>query len=95
MSDVIGWIAVGVIVALPVIFIGYTLWWAFSRAPLEQRYGDGGLGGGAFNGIEAVFSPSAHEADAERDRQTKRTAPAPTPGDPPWTIDGDHIRISV
>ncbi|MFE6733476.1 hypothetical protein [Microbacterium sp. NPDC057650] len=68
----------------------------YSRRPVEERYGStGGLAGGAFGGLDAAFFPTAHEAGIERDRQTARTAPAPSPGDPPWGIDGDHIRIDV
>lgn len=66
---------------------------AYSRVPLEKKYENSGGGlGGAF---DAVWMPSAHEAGMERDRQTKRTAPAPAPGDPPSTIHGDRIVIDV
>jgi len=65
----------------------------FSRMPIEKKYESGGGGlGGAF---EAVWSPTAHEAGIERDRQTQRTAPAPSPGDPPDTIDDGRIRLDV
>lgn len=64
----------------------------YSRVPLEKKYENSGGGlGGAF---DAVWMPSAHEAGIERDRQTKRTAPAPSPGDPPATI-SDKGRIVI
>lgn len=65
----------------------------FSRVPLEKKYETSGGGlGGAF---DAVWSPSAHEAGIERDRQTQRTAPAPSPGDPPDAIDDGRIRLDL
>ncbi|TFB18174.1 hypothetical protein E3V93_16940 [Microbacterium sp. 3H14] len=65
----------------------------FSRIPIEKKYESGGGGlGGAF---DAVWSPSAHEAGIERDRQTQRTAPAPSPGDPRDTIDDGRIRLDI
>lgn len=65
----------------------------FSRVPIEKKYETSGGGlGGAF---DAVWSPSAHEAGIERDRQTQRTAPAPSPGDPPDTIDDGRIRLDL
>lgn len=67
--------------------------YGFARMPIEKKYeGSGGGLGGAF---DAVWSPTAHEAGIERDRQTKRTAPAPSPGDPPSTIDGDRILLDL
>ncbi len=65
----------------------------YARIPIEKKYeGTGGGFGGAF---DAIWMPSAHEAGMERDRQTKRTAPAPAPGDPPWTIDEGRITLDV
>lgn len=96
MNEVVGWMWVILLLALPVAMIGTVLWWAFAPQPLEKKYGsNGGLVGGGLAGFDAAFSPTGHEAGIERDRQTKRTAPAPAPGDPPWTIDGDSIRIDV
>lgn len=67
--------------------------YGFARMPIEKKYeGSGGGLGGAF---DAVWSPTAHEAGIERDRQTKRTAPAPSPGDPPSAIDGDRIILDL
>lgn len=31
----------------------------------------------------------------ERDRQTQRTAPAPSPGDPPDALDDGRIRVDI
>ncbi|MFK4759688.1 hypothetical protein ACI3KS_02015 [Microbacterium sp. ZW T5_45] len=75
------WIAVSVAAAAMIVIMVVAV---YSRVPLEKKYENSGGGlGGAF---EAVWMPSAHEAGIERDRQTKRTAPAPAPGDPPSTI---------
>lgn len=83
-------IAILLVVATAVI-IGLVI--AYSRMPLEKKYENSGGGlGGAF---DAVWMPSAHEAGMERDRQTKRTAPAPAPGDPPWAIGDGRITLDV
>jgi hypothetical protein len=93
MSDVIGWVIIAAWLAVPLMLIVMAVRFTLSRRPLEKKYAirSGGIGGG----FDAVWSPSAHDADAERDRQSERTAPAPTADDPPWTIDGDHIRIKL
>lgn len=93
MADIVGWLIVGAWMATPVVILGLTLRWILYPGPVEKKYE--GTGGGFVAGFDAVFSPSAHEAGIERDRQTKRTAPAPAPGDPPWTIDDGRIRIDV
>ncbi|MBO9626063.1 MAG: hypothetical protein J7484_06790 [Microbacterium sp.] len=65
----------------------------YAKVPLEKKYENTGGGfGGAF---DAIWMPSAYEAGMERDRQTKRTAPAPAPGDPPWTIGEGRITLDV
>ncbi|WP_334152593.1 hypothetical protein [Microbacterium sp.] len=65
----------------------------YSSLPLEKKYESSGGGlGGAF---DTVWSPSAHEAGMERDRQTQRTAPAPAPGDPPDAIDEGRITLDL
>ncbi len=66
----------------------------FSRKPVEQKY-EHGAGGGLVGVFDAVWSPSAHEAGQERDRQTRRTAPAPAPGDPPCALEDGRIVIHV
>lgn len=73
--------------------LGFAAWTLLHRAPLEKRYA--GRGGGIGGAFDSVFAPSSLDAETERDRQTRRTAPAPTPGDPPWGIDGDRIRIDL
>jgi hypothetical protein len=65
----------------------------FARAPIEKKYDSAGAGLGA--GLDAVWAPTAHEAGTERDRQTQRTAPAPSPGDAPGEMDDGHIRVDV
>ncbi|WAA64599.1 hypothetical protein [Microbacterium oxydans] len=85
-------VSVGVLLLLAAAVI-LLIAFGFSRMPIEKKYESGGGGlGGAF---EAVWSPTAHEAGIERDRQTQRTAPAPSPGDPPDTIDDGRIRLDV
>jgi hypothetical protein len=65
----------------------------FSRASIDSKYESAGGGlGGAF---DAIWSPTAHEAGMERDRQTQRTAPAPAPGDPPDALSDGRIRIDI
>ncbi|OAN40246.1 hypothetical protein [Microbacterium sp. H83] len=93
MTDALGMlltIAILLVVAIVVIVVIVAV---YSRMPLERKYesAGGGLGGS----FEAVWMPSAHEAGMERDRQTKRTAPAPSPGDPPSRIDGDRITLDL
>ena len=90
--------ALGTVVTIGVLVLAAgavvaVLAYGFSRMPIEKKYeGSGGGLGGAF---DAVWSPSAHAAGIERDRQTKRTAPAPSPGDPPSAIDGDRIVLDL
>lgn len=79
-------VAVGLVIVVAVVH-------TFASLPLEKKYESSGGGlGGAF---DAVWSPSAHEAGIERDRQTQRTAPAPSPGDPPDTIDEGRITLDL
>ena len=92
-----GWSIILLLIALPVLLGGVVLVVLYASKPLEQKYlvSGGGVPGGYASGLEAVFAPTAHEAGVELDRMTKRTAPAPVAGDPPWAIDGDRIRIDV
>ena len=89
---------VGVIVTVGVLMLLVSavivmIAFGFSKVPIEKKYESSGGGlGGAF---DAVWSPTAHEAGMERDRQTQRTAPAPAPGDPPDTIDDGRIRLDL
>lgn len=97
LDAVLGWGAVMLVIVVPIVLGGAGVAVLLGSKPLERRYSSsgGGLAGGFASGLEAAFAPSAHEAGIERDRQTRRTAPAPASGDPPWTIDGDRIRIDV
>lgn len=94
MRDVLGWATViGVLITGPGLLI-FGLMHTFSRKPVEQKYeglSSGGLGGA----FDAIWSPSAHEAGMERDRQTQRTAPAPAPGDPPSPIADGRITLDL
>lgn len=92
-NTVIGWISVAVPVTAALYVVVYAVWTLIRRRPLEQRYPVRGGGiGGAF---DSVFAPSSLEAESERDHQTRRTAPSPAPGEPPWNIAGDRIRIDL
>lgn len=90
--------SVGVIVTVAVLLLLVSavivmIAFGFSKVPIEKKYETSGGGlGGAF---DAVWSPTAHEAGIERDRQTQRTAPAPSPGEPPDTIDDGRIRLDI
>lgn len=93
MTDTLGMLLTIVLLLAAAIAIIVMIVTAYAKAPLEKKYesGGGGLGGS----FEAVWMPSAHEAGIERDRQTKRTAPAPAPGEPPSRIDGDRIVLDI
>ncbi|MGK3947484.1 hypothetical protein [Microbacterium sp. K2] len=93
MADTLGMLLTIAILLVVVIAIVVVIVAVYATAPLERKYesAGGGLGGS----FEAVWMPSAHEAGMERDRQTKRTAPAPSPGDPPSRIDGERIVIDI
>ncbi|MFF1541723.1 hypothetical protein ACFVWL_16740 [Microbacterium sp. NPDC058269] len=89
---------VGVIVTVGVLLLLVStvivvIAFGFSKVPIDKKYetSRGGLGGA----FDAVWSPTAHDAGIERDRQTQRTAPAPSPGDPPDTIDDGRIRLDI
>ncbi|MFK0400960.1 hypothetical protein ACIQTT_01380 [Microbacterium sp. NPDC090225] len=90
--------ALGVIVLVGALVLAGTaaivlIAFGFSRMPIDTKYESSGAGlGGAF---DAVWSPTAHEAGMERDRQTQRTAPAPSPGDPPDALGDGRIRIDI
>ncbi|MGH3689141.1 MAG: hypothetical protein ACRDT7_03200 [Microbacterium sp.] len=89
---------VGVIVTVGVLLLLVSaaivmIAFGFSKMPLEKKYESSAGGvGGAF---DVIWSPTAHDAGMERDRQTQRTAPAPSPGDPPDTIDDGRIRLDI
>ena len=93
MADALGMLLTIAILLVVVIAIVVVIVAVYAKAPLEKKYesAGGGLGGS----FDAIWMPSAHEAGMERDRQTKRTAPAPAPGDPPSRIDGERIIIDI
>jgi hypothetical protein len=66
-----------------------------ARRERARRTAGGGMGGlGA--GLDAVWRPSAEEANAEWRAQVEVPAPAPSPGDKgrePGRIDGGRITI--
>lgn len=97
VDAIFGWPTVVLVTAAAAALGGIGLIVHYSGRPLERKYpiGGGGLAGGFSSGLEAVFSPTAHEAGLERDRMTKRTAPSRAAEEPPWTIDGQRIRIEV
>lgn len=93
MNETLVMIATVGVLVLVVVAVMVAIAFGFSRVPIDKKYDSGGGGlGGAF---EAVWSPTAHDAGIERDRQTQRTAPAPAPGDPPDTIADGRIRLDV
>lgn len=88
------WAAVALVLGTgPVLFV-IGMMHMFSRKPVEKKY-EHAANGGLVGVFDAVWSPSAHEAAVERDRQTKRAGPAPTPGDPPWTIERGRITLDL
>lgn len=93
MTETVGLLLTIAILLLVVIAVVSVIVAVYSRLPLERKYE--GPGGGLGGSFEAVWMPSAHGAGIERDRQTKRTAPAPIAGDPPNGIRGDRITIDL
>lgn len=94
MRDVLAWTTVAVVLGMGPALLVLGMMHTFSRKPVEEKY-ENAVAGGVGGAFDAVWSPSAHEAGQERDRQTQRTAPAPAPGDPPSRIDGDRIVIEI
>ena len=94
MKDILGWGMLILFVGMGPVLLIAMMMHVFSRKPIEKKY-ERAANGGLVGVFDAVWSPTAHEAAIERDRQTKRTAPAPSPGDPPSKIDGDRIVIDV
>lgn len=94
MDEVLGWFVMAAVAFVVVSLVVFAIVRSASRKSVEERY-RGLPGGGIGSAFDAVWSPSAHEAGIERDRQTKRTAPAPSPGDPPDAIDDGHITLSL
>ena len=94
MKDVLGWATIAIVLGIGPAMLVSGMMHSFSRKPIEKKY-EKVANGGLLGVFDSVWSPSAHEAGIERDRQTKRTAPAPAPGDPPWTIDDGRITVDI
>jgi len=78
--DVSAWIALGVIGILGLAGAAATP--ALLRdARRRQERGGGGSLGGISGGMDAIWRPSAEEANAQWLAQLEVPAPAPTPGD--------------
>lgn len=94
MEHLLGWTTIVLVLGTGPVLFFVGIRHSLSRRPVEEKYEQAGSGGlvGVF---DAVWSPTAHEAGQERDRQTRRTAPAPTPGDPPSRIERGRIVIDV
>jgi len=95
MNDVLGWFVIAfVLLAGPAIIIT-VLVRTMSRTPIEQKYRGFGAASGVLGGFDAVWSPQAHEASSERDRQRRASVPAPTPDRGPGRFDEDAHRITI
>lgn len=62
-----------------------------ARDRLERKYPLSGIGGA----LDAVWSPTAHDAGIARDAERLLVAPAPTPGTGPGVIDFDAGRVRL
>ncbi|MGO1507294.1 MAG: hypothetical protein ACTHZW_02635 [Microbacteriaceae bacterium] len=87
MNDIVGWAAIGIMFAMIPILLVAGVRHSLTSRPVEQEYRDsmGGISGG----FDAVWSPTAHEATQDRDRQQRASIPAPTPGTGPGRMDDD------
>jgi len=94
MKDILGWATVAMVLGIGPVLLVAGMMHTFSRKPVEKKY-ESVANGGLVGVFDTVWSPTAHEAGIERDRQTARTAPAPSPGDPPWTIGQGRITLDV
>ncbi|WP_243225772.1 hypothetical protein [Microbacterium sp. CIAB417] len=93
MSDVLGWTTIAVVVGMIPVLLFTGLRHVFSRRPIEEKY-SGFSAGGLVGVFDAVWSPSAHEASQERDRQQRASVPAPTPDKGPGVM-GAEGRIVI
>ena len=94
MTDVMAWTTLVVVLATGPGLLIFGMMHTFSRKPVEKKY-EHVANGGLVGVFDSVWSPTAHEAGQERDRQARRTAPAPSPGDPPNRIDDGRIVIDI
>lgn len=88
------WATVALVLGIGPVLLVAGMRHTFSRRPVEEKY-EHAAGGGLAGAFDAVWSPTAHEAGQERDRQTRRTAPAPAPGDPPDRISDGRITLDL
>lgn len=89
-----GWTTIALVLGTGPLMLGFGLHHVLSKKPVEQKYG-GAATGGLAGIFDAVWSPSAHEAGMERDRQQRASVPAPTPDKGPGRMDGARIVIEV
>jgi hypothetical protein len=94
MKDIMAWSTVALVLGMGPALLIFGMMHTFSRKPVEKKY-EGMAGGGLTGAFDTVWSPTAYEASIERDRQTQRNAPAPSPGDPPSAIEGARIIIDI
>lgn len=95
MTDFLGWMTVAVVFGMIPVLLYTGMRHVFSRKPVEEKY-QGMAGGGLVGVFDAVWSPSAHEASQERDRQQRASIPAPTPDKGPGVMGADgRIVIEV
>ncbi|MFB7250841.1 hypothetical protein [Microbacterium sp. NPDC056234] len=95
MNDFLGWMTIAVVLGMIPVMLFTGLRHVFSRRPIEEKY-RGMAGGGLVGVFDAVWSPSAHEAGQERDRQQRSSVPAPTPDKGPGVMDASgRIVIEV
>ncbi|MBT2486099.1 MULTISPECIES: hypothetical protein [unclassified Microbacterium] len=94
MNDVLGWTTLAIALGMGPVLVVLGMTRTFSRKPIEEKY-EKVSNGGLVGVFDSVWSPTAHEASQERDRQTQRTAPAPAPRDPSRRIDGGRIVIDL
>ncbi len=95
MNDVMGWATIGVVFGMIPVLGFVALRHAFSRRPVEEKYRDT-MSGGLVGVFDAVWSPTAHEANQDRDRQQRASIPAPTPDKGPGRMDEEgKITIEI
>lgn len=92
MRDVVMWLTIAGILSAGPVLVVIGLRRGLSTTPVEKKYR--ASGGGLVGVFDAVWSPSAHEAGMERDREQRRAIPAPTPDKGPGRI-GDDGRIVI
>ncbi|WP_194422377.1 hypothetical protein [Microbacterium abyssi] len=93
MSDIVGWATIGIVFATIPILLVIGLRHSLSRRPVEEKYRDA-MSGGLAGAFDAVWSPTAHDANQDRDRQQRASIPAPTPDRDPGRM-GDDGRITI